>query len=112
MKPPRITIRSLKSRLTFKQVARGVRFRVAGDEPASFVAELFGTAKRATLARAYNLSLARKTLPLGSGLRLVRLRPPRALLGKRHRMKLRVRVTATDASGNVRSKNRVITVRR
>ena len=109
---PHITIRNLRAKLTFKQLARGVRFRVSGDEPASFVAELFGTAKRATLARAYNLSLARRKLPLGSGLRLVRLKPARSLLGKRHRMKVRLRITATDASGNSRSRNRVIMVRR
>jgi hypothetical protein len=109
---PRITIRSLKTKPTFRQLARGLRFRVSADEPASFVAELFGTARRATLARAYNLSLARKALPLGSGLRLVSLRPSRALLGKRHKLKLRLRLTATDASGNSRVRNRTINVRR
>jgi len=109
---PGITITGLSSKPRFKQVAKGLRFKVGGDEPAAFVAELLGTARRATIARAYNLTLARKSFPLSAATRTVTLKPPRKLLGKRRKLKLRVRITATDAVGNVSVKRRTLRVRR
>jgi Ca2+-binding RTX toxin-like protein len=111
-KPPPIKFTSLSTRPTFKTVLRGLRFRLGSNEPASFVAALQGSAKRATVARVYNLTLATRSLKLGTGARLVQLKPRRALMGKRRRLTLRLRVTAKDAAGNVKVATRTIRVRR
>jgi hypothetical protein len=109
---PKVAITKLKSKLKFKQLLRGVSFTLGANEPASFVAELQGVARRATLARVYNLTLARRTLGRGSKARKVKLKARRSLLGKRRKLTLRLRVTAKDAAGNQRVATRTIRVRR
>jgi hypothetical protein len=44
--------------------------------------------------------------------RTVKLKPKRALLGKRRKMTLRLRITAKDAAGNQKVATRTIHVRR
>ena len=60
----------------------------------------------------YNLVLVRKTLKRTSRPRRVTLRPRIALLGPRRKLRVRIRVTATDAAGNVRKVRRTIKARR
>ena len=56
----------------------------------------------ANLRAAFNLTLASRTLALGAGVRSVRLKPSRKLVGKpRKAFKLRVRLVASDAAGRV-----------
>jgi Ca2+-binding RTX toxin-like protein len=110
---PRIAITKLNLKPRFKRLAaKGVTFRLGANEPASFVAELQGTARRATLARVFNLTLVTRPLSRSAAVRSVRLKPKRALLGKRRKLTLRVRITARDAAGNQRVANRTIRVRR
>lgn len=109
---PKIAITKLKTRQRFKNFVNGFRFRVGADEPAAFVIELLATARKATVARSNNLTLARKTLKLAPGVRSVKLRASRSLLGKKKTIKARLRVTAKDAAGNTRSVTRSIRVRR
>jgi hypothetical protein len=109
---PKVAITKLKTKLTFKQLLRGVTFSLGANEGASFVAELQGVARRATLARTYNLTLATRKLGRSTKARKVKLKAKRALLGKRRKLTLRLRVTAKDAAGNQRVVTRTIRVRR
>jgi Domain of unknown function (DUF4394) len=77
----------------------------------SVLAELQGTVKRAQAA-AYNLGLATKRLELGSGKRSLTIKPSRRLVGHpRKRVKMRLRVTATDAAGNAKVTTKTISVK-
>jgi len=109
---PKITITGLAAKPKFKVLRKGLRFKLGANEASAFVAELQGTAKKATIAKSNNLTLATKSLKLGTGKRSVKLKPPRKLLGARRRLKLRLKVTAKDAAGNTRVATRTIRVRR
>jgi Ca2+-binding RTX toxin-like protein len=110
---PAILITKLKTKPKFKAfAAKGLVFKLGSGERASFVAELQGVARGATLARTYNLTLATRKLGLGSKVRTVKLKAKRSLLGKRRKLTLRLRVTAKDAAGNQKVTTRTIHVRR
>jgi Ca2+-binding RTX toxin-like protein len=111
--PPKIAITKLNRKPRFKRLAaKGVTFRLGADEAASFVTELQGTARRVTLARVFNVVLVTRPLSQSAAVRSVKLKPKRALLGKRRKLTLRLRITAKDAAGNQRVANRTIRVRR
>jgi len=110
---PRVTIGGLPARPRYRQVRRGLRPLLSADEPVSYVVELLGRATRARIAATpYNLTLVRRTIATTSEPRRVRLRPKRALLGPRRKSRVRIRVTATDAAGNVTVARRTLRVRR
>ena len=62
--------------------------------------------------RPYNLVLVRRTIKHTAKARRISLRPRAALLGPRRKLRVRIRVTATDAAGNVRVARRTLKVRR
>jgi uncharacterized repeat protein (TIGR01451 family) len=102
-----------------RRFRKGVRPTATPDEPASITMELLTTARsagarkvRGAAAGPFNLTLDRRSFPLGAGARTARLKPPRRLLGKARRFRARVRVTAIDAAGNRAVVNRNIRVRR
>ena len=110
---PRVRLDSLPRRPRYENVRRGLRPRVSADEPVSYVIELLGVARSAHISAApYNLVLVRKTLKRTSRPRRVTLRPRIALLGPRRKLRVRIRVTAKDAAGNVRKVRRTIKARR
>ena len=113
---PRVRIDGLPARPRFRHVRRGLRPRVRVDEPARYVVELLIAVARldARAARApYNLTLARRTIRTRSATtRRVTLRPKRELLGRRRKLRVRIRVTATDTAGNVRVARRSFKARR
>jgi len=98
--PPGLTLGALPKKVTLKKALKGIRVTVTPDEPSALEVELDGAASKATLARAFNLTLAHKALPLAADARTVTLRPSRRLVGKARRVSLQVAVTATDAAGN------------
>ena len=111
---PRVKIDSLPARPRFRHVRRGLRPRLSANEPVSYVVELLGKATSAHIsdAKPYNLTLVRRTIRMTSKARRISLRPKRALLGPRRKLRVRIRVTATDAAGNVRVVRKTVKARR
>jgi hypothetical protein len=111
---PRVKMDSLPRRPRYRHVRRGLRPRLSADEPVSYVVELLGVATSAHIAaRApFNLTLVRRTIPRTSRPRRITLKPRASLLGPRRRLRVRIRVTATDAAGNVRIVRKTLKARR
>jgi hypothetical protein len=111
---PRVRMDSLPARPRYRHVRRGLRPRLSADEPVAYVVELLGAATRAHISsvKPFNLTLVRRTIKLTSKPRRISLRPKRSLLGPRRKLRVRIRVTATDAAGNVRILKKTITARR
>ena len=110
--PPDVALTGVPARIGRAALLRGrLRFGVEPSEAAAVEAELLATARGARLAQSFNLVLARRSLPLGSGRRTVILRPAWRLVGRARRFRVRVRLTVTDASGNRRLVTRTIRVR-
>lgn len=74
------------------------------------VFELHGTPKSAGL-KSFELLVARKVLPLGTGKRSVTLKPNRKLVGTAAKFNLRLSVTAVDALGASTTKRKTVKVR-
>jgi Domain of unknown function (DUF4394) len=90
----------------------GLKVRVAPNEPARLELSLLGTATRANLRAAVNLTLVSRTLRIAAGARTVRLTPSRRLVGSpRTAFKIRVRIVASDAAGNRRTIDKTVTVK-
>jgi hypothetical protein len=108
---PSITLTRTPRRMTHKRFFGGVVTRIAVSEPAGLEVTLLGRALSARIARAGDVVLAERRLGLSGGTRSVRLRPKRSLAPRRVRFSVRLRVTATDTSGNRRTRTRTIRVR-
>ena len=108
---PTITFSRTPRRATHKRFFAGLRSRIAVSEVASLDVVLLARARSARVAQAGDLVLAERHLGLSAATRSVRLKPKRALAARRGRFSVRLRVTATDASGNRRMKSRTIRVR-
>jgi Ca2+-binding RTX toxin-like protein len=109
---PKVKLDGLPARPRFHHVRSGLRPRLSADEPVAYVVELLGAATRAHIARRYNLTLARRTISRTSKPRRITLRPKSALLGERRKLRVRIRVTATDAAGNATVLVKTLKVRR
>jgi len=109
---PTISLAGLRRSVRLKALLRGLRPKLSADEPAAFQVQLLGSARRVTLARAYDVTLAQAALPAGTGARQVKLKPRRRLVGRARRFSVRVVVTATDAAGNRSTVARTIKVRK
>lgn len=109
---PSVTISRVPRRTTLRSLRRGVRVTLNADERAAFDVALLASPRRVQIAR-FELALGRRSLPLGTGARSLRIRPSRRLLrSTARRFTVRLQVVATDAAGNRRTVNRSIRVRR
>jgi uncharacterized protein DUF4394/thrombospondin type 3 repeat protein len=108
---PRITFRRTPKALTHARFFNGVRSRIAVSEAASLDIALLGRATSAHVAKAGDVVLAEKHLRRSAKAHSVRLKPKRALVARSARFSVRLRVTATDAAGNRRTKTKKIRVR-
>jgi Domain of unknown function (DUF4394)/Thrombospondin type 3 repeat len=108
---PRITFTKTARRITHRRFLDGVRSRIAVSERASLDVVLLGRATSARVARAGDIVLAERHLSSSARTRTVKLKPKRRLVARRARFSVRLRVTATDAAGNSRTKTRTIRVR-
>jgi hypothetical protein len=72
---------------------------------------LLGRATSIRVARAGDVVLAERHLSRSARTRTVTLKPKRRLVASRARFSVRLRVTATDAAGNRRTRTRRILVR-
>jgi Domain of unknown function (DUF4394)/Thrombospondin type 3 repeat len=109
--PPTITLSRTPRRITRKRFLAGLSPRIAVGEASSLSVTLLGRARSAGLARAGDLVLAERNLPLSPATRTVKLKPNRRLVGRGKAFKVRLRVIATDAAGNRRTTTRAIRVR-
>jgi hypothetical protein len=108
---PAIALAGVRRRMSFAAFLKGVAVRVTPSEPASLSGELLGAARKTKLA-SFTRTLARKSLPLAAGRRTLKLKPKKRLVGRpRKAFKVRLRVKATDAAGNVGTATRTIKVR-
>jgi hypothetical protein len=92
---------------------RGVRALVDADEPVALDLRLLATARNATATAAarFNLVLAERSLGFADGRRAVRLRPNRRVLRRARRVRVRLKVVATDRGGNRAVATRTVRVR-
>ena len=107
---PRITFKKTARRITDKRLFKGVRSRIAVNEAASLDVVLLGRARSVRVARAGDVVLAERHLRRSARTRTVTLKPKRRLLATRARFSVRLRVTATDAAGNSRTRTKTISV--
>jgi hypothetical protein len=98
-------------KLTFKRFFHGVTTRISvGEASRPDVSLLIGLSS-ASAAKAGDLVLAEKHLKRSAKTRTVRLKPKRSLFGRTVLpITVRLAVTATDASGNCRTKTKKIRV--
>ena len=109
---PTVRITGVPKSTTFAKFAKGVKVTVAPGEPASIDAFLEATARRVTIAKAFNLTLASRSFSRSGSRRTITLKPDRKLIGRRARkMKARVRVVLTDGAGNRTTRNLTIAVK-
>ena len=98
--PPTAGVSGVGRTIKLRTLLRGLRGMVAASEPSSYEVQLLGSSTNLRLSRTYNVVLARQNLPVGAGMRSIRLRPSRRIIGRARRFAVRVVVTPTDAAGN------------
>ena len=99
---PKLRVRGVPKAVTRKALNTGLKVRVSADEP--IAAEL------SLLVRSPRRLLATRSLTLAPGARTVTLKPKRKLTGSRA-IKVKVRIVATDGSGNRTAKTITFRVR-
>jgi Thrombospondin type 3 repeat len=93
-------------------VARGLPVTLNPNEAASFRLRLLGRLRGTSIARAGDVVVAERSLPLAAGRRTTRLRVPRPVRRRlARRLRLRLEVVATDAAGNRTTVTRRVAVR-
>ena len=107
---PTVLLQGVKRKMSFAAFLKGVAVKVTPSEPASLTGELLGAAKKSKLA-SFTRTLTKKSLPLASGQRTLKLKPKKRLVGRPAKaFKVRLRVRATDAAGNVGTATKTIKV--
>ncbi len=109
---PTATVSASRAITLAALLKHGLKVRVTPNEPSRLELSLLGTATRAKLRAAVNVTLVSRTLGLAAGARTLRLTPSRRLVGSpRKAFKVRVRVVASDAAGNRRTIDKTVTVK-
>ena len=109
---PVVKLSGVPSSISLRSFLKGIKVKVGRNERSSIDANLDASAKKATLAAAYNLSLARKAVRLGTGTSKITLKPSKKLVGRAKKLRARVRVVVTDVAGNRRTVTKSIKVTR
>jgi Domain of unknown function (DUF4394)/Thrombospondin type 3 repeat len=108
---PKITFKKTPNKLTLERFFRGVKSRIRVSEASSLDVVLLASTSSVRAAKAGDLVLAEKHLRRSAKTRSVKLKPKRSLFGRALvPIKVRLRVTATDAAGNRRTKTKTIRV--
>jgi hypothetical protein len=108
---PRISVRA-PARVTYRRFLNGIAARIGVSEAAALDVALLARARSARIARSGDLVLVERRFAISARPRALRLKPRRSLAAGRSRFSVRLRVTATDAAGNRRSRTKRIRVRR
>ena len=111
-KPASLRLTRVPRSIDAKKFRKGFSIAVTPDEAAAFDVVLLGGARSGALASAFDLTLFSRSLPLASGQRTIRVKPKAKLLGPlRRKIKVQLKLTATDAAGNRSTATRRITVK-
>ena len=112
-RPPRFAMGGFPAKLSRRNLLRrGVRGNLTPDEPSRFHIALLGSLRGTRIARAGDVVLSERSLPLAGSRRKVTLKIARRLRPRLARkLKLTLRITATDAAGNRTTRSRRIRVR-
>jgi len=106
---PTLTLTGVAARMPLATFRRAVTVRVTPSEPVTLDATLSVIPRRATIAQ--SLLLAERTTDAAATGAQLRLRPSARLLGRpKRRFRARLRLVATDTSGNRATATRTITV--
>jgi hypothetical protein len=108
--PPTLTIRGIARTMTRKALRAGLKVHVAANEPITADIALLIAPRRVTIASAPDLTLATRTLPRGTGNRIVALKPRRKLTGSRP-IRAELIVIAYDDAGNRTAKTINFTIK-
>ena len=110
-KGPEVKVKGAAKRIDLRSFAKGLKLQVKTDERASVSARLTADARRVEFARKAQVLLAEKSLGAGSGTRQLKLKPAAAALRGATALRAKLRVVATDASGNTTTVTKQIKVR-
>jgi Kelch motif/Galactose oxidase, central domain/Fibronectin type III domain len=110
--PPNLKLTGLKTNQKLKAFLKGVSFSVAPNKGASLQVTLLGSVNKATIAAAFNLTLASKKLAFSARTRKIDLTPSRKLVGRPRHASVRLVIVATDAVGLRSVTTRTIVVSR
>jgi Fibronectin type III domain/Kelch motif len=109
---PTLKITRLHSKLKLKSFLRGVTATVKPSEALSLSISLLASVRKATIAKAFNLTLGTKSYKRTASTRHIKVRPSRKLVGRIHKFTVHLRIVATDAAGNTRTVTKAIRVTR
>lgn len=109
---PKVKVTGLAGKLKLKAFLKGIKFKITPSKAASLKVSLFGTVNKATIAKAFNLTLASTSTKLSSSARTVKLVPAKKLVGKPKKVKVEIVIVATDAARLSSTTMKTITVRR
>jgi hypothetical protein len=107
---PTVKVTHLKSKLKLKSFLKGVTATLTPSEPSSLAIQLVASAKKATVAKAYNLTVATKAYGRSALARKIKLKPSKKLVGKAHKFTVRLIIVAVDAAGNRSTTTKTIKV--
>ncbi len=96
---PKVTLGQLKTQVKLSAFLKGVRFTVTPSRTAALQVSLIGAVNRATIARAYSLTLASTRLGPSARQRTVTLKPSKALVGRPRSATVQLVIVATGAGG-------------
>ncbi len=109
---PTLALAGVPKSIDARRFRKGFAVKVSPSEPVSLETELLGNARKGALASALELRLFGRSLPLAGGTRTIRVKPKGSLLGPlRRKLKVQLRVEATDAAGNRSTTTRSINVK-
>lgn len=109
--PPTLTIDRLAGRMTYASFIDGIAPRVRASEPSALDVSLAVKARRRPDSSPGYAVVARRAVEAKGGARRVRLQPRRRPLAGKRRFVARVRIRATDRSGNHSTFSKALRVR-
>jgi N-acetylneuraminic acid mutarotase len=108
--PPSLKLSKLPSKLKLKAFLKGISFKVTPNQPVALQVSLFGRVGQATIASAYDLTLASASTKRSAATRTIKLVPSKKLTGKPRKAKVEVVIVATAATGLTSTTTKTISV--
>jgi hypothetical protein len=110
--PPQLTLSKLKTKLKLKAFLGGIKFTVTPNKSAALQISLLGLTSKATISRAYNLTLASKTFGLSAAKRSVTLKPSKRLVGNPKHATVELLIVAVGPDGGRSTTMKTISISR
>jgi hypothetical protein len=108
--PPRVAVHGAGGPVSRQALASGLRIDLGVDEPVRGAAEVLVGHARIAIPRLPDRVVASRSFAMGAGVHTVRLGPAHGLPAGR-RVRVRVRVVAFDAAGNLGGRTVGLSVR-